>query len=86
MEEKRIVRIGFPPMRVEVSNHIDGVTFDECHRHRITARVSGIRVPFIDLTHLRLNKQAAGRPKDLDDLEHLPESQASDLNSDAPAP
>jgi predicted nucleotidyltransferase len=71
MEDKRIVRIGFPPMRVEVSNHIDGVTFEECHEHRIQARVAGIRVPFIDLERLRKNKVAAARPKDLEDLRLL---------------
>jgi predicted nucleotidyltransferase len=76
MEEKRIVRIGFPPMRVEVSNYIDGVTFAECYEHRITSRVSGVRVPFIDLARLRKNKLAAGRPKDLDDLQQLPETPA----------
>jgi predicted nucleotidyltransferase len=73
MEDKRIVRIGFPPMRVEVSNHIDGVTFQECHTHRVTARIAGLRVPFIDLDRLRQNKAASGRPKDLDDLRQLPE-------------
>ena len=71
MEDKRIVRIGFPPMRVEVTNHIDGVTFVECYEHRILARITGIRVPFIDLEHLRKNKLAAGRPKDLEDLRLL---------------
>jgi predicted nucleotidyltransferase len=70
-EEKRIVRIGFPPMRVEVTNHIDGVTFAECHENRIVARIGGVRVPFIDLDRLQKNKLAAGRPKDLDDLRQL---------------
>ena len=71
LEDKRIVRIGFPPMRVEVSNHIDGVAFAECHGSRIQTKVAGIRVPFIDLEHLRKNKRSAGRPKDLEDLRQL---------------
>jgi hypothetical protein len=71
LEDKRIVRIGFPPMRFEVSNHIDGVTFEECHENRIQARVTGIRLPFIDLERLRKNKQSAGRPKNLEDLRQL---------------
>lgn len=73
-EEKRIVRIGFPPMRVEVSNYIDGVTFEECHTHRIRARIAGLSLPFIDLERLRKNKLAAGRPKDLEDLRQLPQA------------
>ena len=74
LENQRIVRIGFPPMRVEVTNHIDGVTFEECHANRIKARVAGLSLPFIDLTRLRKNKLAAGRPKDLEDLRQLPPS------------
>lgn len=74
LEEHRIVRIGFPPMRVEISNHIDGVTFEECYFHRISARISGLKVPFIDLARLRKNKAASARPKDLEDLRQLPQS------------
>ena len=70
-EDRRIVRIGFPPLRVEITNHIDGVTFEECHACRVTTRLGGIRVPFIDLEHLRKNKTAAGRPKDLEDIRQL---------------
>lgn len=61
-------------MRVEVTNHIDGVAFEECYKHRISTRISGVRVPFIDLMRLRQNKLAAGRPKELDDLAQLPEA------------
>ncbi len=70
-EDRRIVRIGFPPMRVEVTNHIDGVTFNDCFSNRVKSRVGGIQVPFIDLERLRQNKSAAGRPKDLEDLRRL---------------
>jgi hypothetical protein len=31
-----------------------------------------VEVPFISLHHLKANKQASGRLKDLNDLEHLP--------------
>jgi hypothetical protein len=40
---------------------------------RIMAEIDGLAVPLISRQHLRLNKRAAGRHKDLDDLEHLPE-------------
>jgi hypothetical protein len=38
----------------------------------IEGRPAGIRVQVCGLAHLRTMKQAAGRPRDLDDLEHLP--------------
>jgi len=79
MEDKRIVRIGFPPMRVEVTNHIDGVSFADCYEHRVTTRVAGLRVPFIDLSRLRQNKTAAGRPKDMEDLRQLPDSGRTEI-------
>jgi hypothetical protein len=33
--------------------------------------IDGLRVNVINLRDLKKNKKAAGRPKDLDDLEHL---------------
>jgi hypothetical protein len=40
----------------------------------IEGRPDGIRVRICGLAHLRAMKQAAGRPRDLDDLEHLPDT------------
>ena len=72
LEEGRIVRMGVPPIRIEVLTTISGVTFDECYAEREVAVVDGIPVNVISLEHLKTNKQAAGRYKDLADLEHLP--------------
>ena len=36
------------------------------------ATKDGIDVNLISLHHLKVNKQASGRYKDLDDIEHLP--------------
>ena len=72
LEQDRIVRMGVPPFRIEIATTISGVEFDDCYRSRIDAVIDGVAVPVIDLASLRRNKQAAGRNKDLDDLEHLP--------------
>lgn len=72
LQHRKIVRMGHPPVRIEVMNEIDGVTFDECRAGRIEANVDGISVHFIGLTDLRRNKAASARPKDLDDLQQLP--------------
>ncbi len=67
-----IVRMGVPPFRIELFSSISGVSFDECYRGRVQAIIDGVRVPVISLSHLKANKKASGRSKDLVDLEHLP--------------
>jgi hypothetical protein len=70
-QDRRIVRMGLPPVRIEVMNTIDGVEFVKCLQTQIVADFDGIPVPVIDLSSLKINKQSSGRPKDLDDLQHL---------------
>ena len=72
LKENQIVRMGVPPLRIEVSTGIDGVTFEQCYKERITDMVDGITVNLINLLHLKINKKASGRAKNLNDLEHLP--------------
>lgn len=71
--EDAIVRFGLPPMRIEVLTTLSGVDFDECYRHRVQTVIDGVPVGVISLQHLRINKQASGRLRDLADLENLPE-------------
>ena len=71
MEPGKIVRIGVPPIRLEVMNGISGVVFGECYGKRQEASIDGVRVCFIDRESLLLNKRAAGRAKDLADIEAL---------------
>lgn len=67
-----ILRMGLPPLRLEVTTFIDGVEFRDCFRRRVEIIVEGIPVSLISLADLRINKAASGRNKDLDDLENLP--------------
>lgn len=64
----QIVRIGREPMRLEILNEIDGVTFAECYARRTRARLGGLSVNFIGFADLLRNKQSASRPKDLADV------------------
>ena len=68
----KIVRMGQPPVRIEVMNTIDGVLFSDCLQNCVMADFDGISVPLISLSDLKVNKAASGRAKDRDDLEHLP--------------
>ena len=72
LQDHTIVRMGLPPMRIEVLTTISGVQFAACYAERVSTRLDGVDVNLISLPYLKVNKQASGRYKDLDDLEHLP--------------
>jgi hypothetical protein len=72
LQENKIVRMGMPPMRIEISTTISGVDFSQCYRERVTDIFDGVMVNIISLHHLKTNKRASGRHKDLSDLEYLP--------------
>ncbi|MBI3408791.1 MAG: nucleotidyltransferase [Planctomycetes bacterium] len=67
----QIVRMGIPPMRIEVLTTISGVHFSDCYRRRRVIRIDGIKVSVISLRDLLANKKASGRTKDLADYEQL---------------
>lgn len=64
-------RLGVRPLRIEVLTKISGVSFDEAAAHPIHAEVDGRSVAVIGRAALQKNKRAAGRHKDLDDVEWL---------------
>lgn len=72
LKEEQIIRMGVPPVRIELATSLSGVRFEECFSSRVIDRLDDVEVNVIDLTHLKINKKAAGKHKDLDDLENLP--------------
>jgi hypothetical protein len=70
----QVLQIGLPPRRIDILTAITGVAFPEAWTGRIEHVVSGLAVPFIGRAELVRNKRAAGRAKDLADLEALGES------------
>ncbi len=71
-EQKKIIRMGVPPIRIKVISEVDGVEFGECYMNRVLGEIDGVQLNIIDLENLKKNKKASGRLKDLADLEHLP--------------
>ena len=69
----RIIRLGVPPLRIEIHTSISGVSFRECHARHVIGNIDGLDVPVVCLADLRCNKMASGRTKDLADLDALPE-------------
>ncbi|NNF04566.1 MAG: hypothetical protein HKN17_08870 [Rhodothermales bacterium] len=72
LKKEKLVRMGLPPMRIEIMTDIPGVSFEPAFANREQTLVDGIGVDVIGLEELKANKRATGRHKDLDDLENLP--------------
>jgi hypothetical protein len=75
LESDRILRIGNEPNQIEIMTSASGVQFEDCFRERIETTLDGEPVNLISLPNLRINKRAAGRFKDLADLEELPDAE-----------
>lgn len=71
-ERDKIIRMGVPPVRIEVITGASGVDFTDCYARREEVELDGVRVNFISIEDLKKNKKASGRHKDLEDLEQLP--------------
>jgi hypothetical protein len=72
LESDQVVRMGLPPMRIEIMTSISGVNFNDAYDQRVEDVLDGVPVKLISLQHLKANKVAAARAKDLADLEELP--------------
>jgi hypothetical protein len=67
----RVCQLGLPPRRIDVITAIDGVGFTEGWNGRIAGHLGLARVHYIGREALLRNKLAAGRTKDLADIELL---------------
>jgi hypothetical protein len=72
LDPDKVVRMGVPPLRIDILTTIAGVSFDDCFGRRDVVSVGDVQVPVISLPDLKANKQATGRSQDLADIEHLP--------------
>jgi len=72
LHEWQIIRLGVPPVRIEIATTISGVNFAECYAERVEDTLDGVPVNLISRQRLKQNKKASGRHQDLADLEHLP--------------
>jgi len=72
LKEKQVIRMGEPPVRIELLTSISGVKFEDCFAERIDDKIDGIDIHIISLKNLKRNKSSAGRSNDKADLEKLP--------------
>lgn len=73
-----VLQYGFPPNRIDLLGGIAGISFDKAWPARNTTAIilddGQVPVHFIGLRELLKNKRAAGRSKDLMDVEYLSEN------------
>ena len=66
-----VLQIGVPPLRIDILNRVDGVTFDEAVAEGLAFVLEGRRIPVIGRAALIKNKKVVGRPQDLADVAAL---------------
>jgi hypothetical protein len=71
-------RIGFKPNLIEILTTISGVSFDEVWADKVIIMIGGVEVPVMGRRTLLANKRAAGRAKDLADVEWLERNDSAD--------
>jgi len=68
-----VFSFGKPPVSIEILKEITGVGFEQVYKNAIDSVFEGIPMKIIHMNDLKKNKSASGRPKDINDLENLPE-------------
>lgn len=69
-----VIQFGLPPYRIDILTGITGVTFDEAWPERLDDLFNDVPAHYLGRAALTRNKRAAGRLKDLADLESLGEN------------
>lgn len=77
LDSDRMSQFGDPPYRIDILVDVPGLVFDEVHPNCIRGKIGGKEAPIISLKDLIKSKQAAGRRKDLGDLEALEQIEAA---------
>ena len=71
LEPGRIIQLGHPPNRIDILTSISGVDFKTAWGSRVPTVLDDQAVDLIGWHELLQNKRAAGRQKDLADIEKL---------------
>jgi hypothetical protein len=71
LENGVVTQIGYPPLRIDILNEIDGVTFVEAYPNKLIIDVDGLPVNYIGLDDLIKNKISTGRQRDVSDVTEL---------------
>lgn len=70
-KENDVFTFGRPPVCIDILTQVKGLDFNESYKNASIVPFDGLEVMMIDIKDLKNAKRAAGRSKDLDDLENL---------------
>jgi hypothetical protein len=70
-DRRRMLQMGVPPVQIHVMSAISGVDWEEAWSDRVEGPLGIHRVQFLSRETFVRNKRAAGRPKDLADIDAL---------------
>lgn len=71
-EKFDVFSIGRPPYAIEIMTAVKGLNYLDAFNSSTIEQIDGVDVRVVQLSQLRQAKLAAGRYKDLNDLENLP--------------
>jgi hypothetical protein len=63
-----VLQLGVPPLRIDIINRADGISFDEAIADHASFEIEGHEIPIIGCAALIKNKRASGRAQDLADV------------------
>lgn len=66
-----VFTFGRPPASIEILTTLKGIEFKEAMSQALTFKDDELEIKFLNFDHLIQSKKAAGRFKDLDDIEQL---------------
>lgn len=70
----KVVQLGFAPVRIDIVTSLTGVSWAEAAAGRVKGMYGDVAVHYIGRAEFIANKRAAGRLKDLADVEALGEA------------
>ena len=69
----QVVQLGVPPVRIDIITSLTGISWEEAFAGRVAGRYGDLPVFYIGREQFIANKRAAGRKRDLADIEALGE-------------
>lgn len=63
--------IGKEPNRIEIMSEVKGLKFEVAYKESLIFEQENLQIKYIDFAHLLETKNAVGRFKDKNDVEHL---------------
>ena len=71
LKKDLVTQLGFPPLRIDILNDLDGVNFEEAWNNKKIVTFEHVPVNFIGYNELLIVKQKSGRSQDIADIELL---------------